>query len=90
MRVTIQRMCVQEAILTLGSLCNELAWKKYDVTLSNSLANVTRFPDRESYMISMACNILNGYHFEATEPEDRAKDAKKDEEGMVKKRTVQM
>ena len=41
------------------------------------LANVTRFTDRESHMISGVFNVLSGYHLEATEPEDQAKDEKK-------------
>jgi len=76
---------VQESILTLGCLCHKFAWKKYDVTLSNALANVTRFPDRESHMINLVCSIINAYHFDAIEPQDeKMEDAQKGEESSQK------
>ncbi|KAL7543114.1 hypothetical protein ACHAXR_013072, partial [Thalassiosira sp. AJA248-18] len=54
---------VIEAIATVGEICKQLPWSKYNNTLQSALNNLERYPDQERYLVGMMCSIIDAFHF---------------------------
>jgi len=53
-----------EAIATIGVICKQLPWGKYQGILWNSLVQLSKHEDRERYLIATICSIIDAFHFD--------------------------
>eukprot|EP00804_Cyclotella_cryptica_P001375 CCRYP_014133-RA/>CCRYP_014133-RA protein AED:0.02 eAED:0.02 QI:68/1/1/1/1/1/6/174/3100 len=54
---------VVEAIATAGAISSHLTWGKYHGALQSVLNSLARHPEKERYLVSLLCTMIDAFHF---------------------------
>lgn len=53
-----------EGVASVGAIGKHLSWSKYQHALSMALANLSRQPEKERFLIATICALVDAFHFE--------------------------